>query len=184
TSPEDVHAMIAAVAVCTETGGSTSHAAVVCRGLGRPAVVGCGPGAVERLTGREVTADGGIGTVFAGRLPLRQVDPDGDERLRRLRTWAAEEAGIEVVASGEPGEPVLDLDALGVVGAADLAGALAGAGGVAVRGGVVETADGVAAAIRAGVRRIVAAEPLPVLLAAAAHRRAEACSAAGARGGS
>ncbi|MGD9527382.1 MAG: pyruvate, phosphate dikinase, partial [Pseudonocardia sp.] len=78
TSPEDVHAMIAATAVCTETGGSTSHAAVVCRGLGRPAVVGCGPGAVERLSGREVTADGGIGTVFAGRLPLRQVDPDGD----------------------------------------------------------------------------------------------------------
>ncbi len=38
TSPEDVHGMIAAKAVCTEHGGRTSHAAVVSRELGRPAV--------------------------------------------------------------------------------------------------------------------------------------------------
>lgn len=180
TSPEDVHAMIAATAVCTETGGSTSHAAVVCRGLGRPAVVGCGPGTVERLTGREVTADGGIGTVFDGRLPLRRIDPDGDERLRTLQAWAAEQAGIEVV-TGTSAE-VLDLDELGVVEAGEVAAAVAGAGSraVTVRGSVAETPDGVAAAIRAGVRRIVAAQPLPVLLAAAAHRRAESGSLAGA----
>ena len=44
TSPEDVHAMIASVAVCTETGGSTSHAAVVCRGLGLSGGRGLRPG--------------------------------------------------------------------------------------------------------------------------------------------
>ncbi|HEX2707730.1 MAG TPA: pyruvate, phosphate dikinase [Solirubrobacterales bacterium] len=40
TSPEDVSGMIAARAVVTERGGSTSHAAVVTRALGRPSVVG------------------------------------------------------------------------------------------------------------------------------------------------
>ncbi|MFC7659707.1 PEP-utilizing enzyme [Pseudonocardia benzenivorans] len=171
--------MIAATAVCTETGGSTSHAAVVCRGLGRPAVVGCGAGTVERLTGRDVTIDGGTGTVFDGLLPLRRID--ADDRLRRLQSWVAEQAGIEVVT--DTSAEVLDLDELGVVEAGEVAAAVAdaGTGAVAVRGSVVETADGVGAAIRAGVRRIVAAEPLPVLLAAAAHRRAEQGSQTAAR---
>ena len=44
TSPEDLHGMIAARAVVTEQGGSTSHAAVVGRALGLPCVVGCGKG--------------------------------------------------------------------------------------------------------------------------------------------
>ena len=41
TSAEDVHGIIAAAAVLTSRGGITSHAAVVTRGLGKPAVVGC-----------------------------------------------------------------------------------------------------------------------------------------------
>jgi pyruvate,orthophosphate dikinase len=88
TSPEHVQAMISAVAVCTETGGSTSHAAVVCRGLGRPAVVGCGPGSVTSLDGREVTVDGAAGEVLAGLLPLHSVDERHDRCLGRLLDWA------------------------------------------------------------------------------------------------
>jgi pyruvate, orthophosphate dikinase len=167
TSPEDVHAMIAAAAVCTETGGSTSHAAVVCRGLGRPAVVGCGPGTLAALADREVTVDGGHGSVFDGVLPLRAADPRGDDRLRRLTEWAAAAAPVEVVthADGAPDDPaLLDLDELGIVEPADVEGAVAGA--TAVRGSIVETDAGVAAALRAGVRRIVTAQPLPALLAA------------------
>ncbi|MDT7708354.1 MAG: pyruvate, orthophosphate dikinase [Pseudonocardiales bacterium] len=167
TSPEDVHAMIAAVAVCTETGGSTSHAAVVCRGLGRPAVVGCGPGVVEALAGREVTVDGALGSVFDGLLPLRAVDPADDDRLRRLAAWAAAAADLEVATS--TGTEVLDLDELGVVEPSEVEKAVAGA--VTVRGSAVETDAGVAAAMRGGVRRIVTGRPLPILLAAAAHQR-------------
>ncbi|NMH98613.1 pyruvate, phosphate dikinase [Pseudonocardia acidicola] len=169
TSPEDVHAMIAAAAVCTETGGSTSHAAVVCRGLGRPAVVGCGPGVVDGLSGREVTVDGALGSVFDGLLPLRSVDPEGDDRLRRLTAWAAAATHVDVVTSTADGD-IRDLDELGVVEVAGVEHAVAGA--TAVRGGVVETDAGVAAAIRGGVRRIVTDRPLPVLLAAAAQQRA------------
>ncbi|WP_214371113.1 pyruvate, phosphate dikinase [Pseudonocardia sp. H11422] len=169
TSPEDVHAMIAAVAVCTETGGSTSHAAVVCRGLGRPAVVGCGPGVVDGLSGREVTVDGALGSVFDGLLPLRSVDPEGDDRLRRLTAWAVAATHVDVVTGTADGD-IRDLDELGVVEVADVEHAVTGA--TAVRGGVVETDAGVAAAIRGGVRRIVTDRPLPVLLAAAAQQRA------------
>jgi pyruvate,orthophosphate dikinase len=105
TSPEHVQAMISAVAVCTETGGSTSHAAVVCRGLGRPAVVGCGHGTVAALEGREVTIDGATGEVRAGLLPLQSVDESSDRCLSRLRAWAA--ARVDPVRSGQadPGVP-------------------------------------------------------------------------------
>jgi pyruvate,orthophosphate dikinase len=95
TSPEDVHGMIAATAVITETGGSTSHAAVVSRQLGRPCVVGCGSGTVSRLAGQTATVDGDNGTVFAGRLPIATPDAATDPRLSRLRAWA-DEATVEI----------------------------------------------------------------------------------------
>jgi pyruvate,orthophosphate dikinase len=67
TSPEDIQAMIAAVAVVTGIGGSTSHAAVVCRGLGKPAVVGCGNEVVTSLPGR---------AVLSAEAPAQVVDLD------------------------------------------------------------------------------------------------------------
>lgn len=73
TSPEDVHGMIAASAIVTELGGSTSHAAVVGRSLGKPVVVGCGAGALQALAGRQVTADGGRGLLLDGLLPLSRA---------------------------------------------------------------------------------------------------------------
>lgn len=66
TSPEDVPAMFDSVAVVTEVGGSTSHAALVCREIGLPCVVGCGVGAVENLVGKVVTVDGTSGLVTLG----------------------------------------------------------------------------------------------------------------------
>ncbi|MCK9249531.1 MAG: pyruvate, phosphate dikinase [Solirubrobacteraceae bacterium] len=90
TDPDDVHGMIASSAVITELGGSTSHAAVVCRELGRPCVVGCGAGALAPLTGREVTVDGAAGEILDGILPLVERDPSQDPDLVRLRTWAAD----------------------------------------------------------------------------------------------
>jgi pyruvate,orthophosphate dikinase len=103
TSPEHVQAMISSVAVCTETGGSTSHAAVVCRGLGRPAVVGCGVGVVGELEGREVTVVGDTGQVFVGRLLLQAVDEADENYLSRLREWVT--SRIESAVFDEEGEP-------------------------------------------------------------------------------
>src|SRR6202048_2402754 len=48
TSPEDIHGMHAAKGILTSTGGMTSHAAVVARGMGKPCVAGAGGGGVGR----------------------------------------------------------------------------------------------------------------------------------------
>lgn len=76
--------MIAARAVVTELGGATSHAAVVPRALGRPSVVGVGPGPVAAWLGREVTVDASAGRVYAGRLPTEEVAVDSDPHLVQL----------------------------------------------------------------------------------------------------
>jgi len=70
TSPADVSGIVAARGIVTEVGGVTSHAAVVSRELGRPAVVGCGAGVVAALDGTLVTIDGTAGEVRQGALPL------------------------------------------------------------------------------------------------------------------
>lgn len=85
TDPDDVAGMIVAVAIVTEIGGSTSHAAVVSRELGTPCVVGCGAGTLGALEGREVTVDGSAGVVYAGALPLA---PTENVDLDRLLGWA------------------------------------------------------------------------------------------------
>ena len=81
TTPEDFHGIVAAKAVVTARGGMTSHAAVVCRGMGKPAVVGCKAMTVDvaarRFTvgtttvaaGDWITVDGATGRVFGGALP-------------------------------------------------------------------------------------------------------------------
>ena len=83
TTPEDFHGIVAARAVLTARGGMTSHAAVVARGMGKCAIVGCA--AVEILAdqrsmrigdqviaeGDWLTLDGGTGRVFAGDLPTQ-----------------------------------------------------------------------------------------------------------------
>ena len=66
TAPEDVPAMFDSVAVVTDLGGSTSHAALVCREIGLPCVVGCGTGTSTKLAGRTVTVDGNTGQVYEG----------------------------------------------------------------------------------------------------------------------
>jgi pyruvate,orthophosphate dikinase len=81
TTPEDFHGIVAARAVVTARGGMTSHAAVVARGMGKCAVVGCRDIHVDvihrRFTagdqtvaeGDWVTVDGASGRIYAGDLP-------------------------------------------------------------------------------------------------------------------
>ncbi len=81
TTPEDFHGIVAAQAVLTARGGMTSHAAVVARGMGKCAIVGCGAmrvdathrrftvGETDVTEGSWITLDGGTGEVFLGDLP-------------------------------------------------------------------------------------------------------------------
>jgi len=83
TTPEDFHGIVAARAVLTARGGMTSHAAVVARGMGKCAIVGCkelridlearcftvdGTEGPEIAEGDWLTLDGATGRVFAGDL--------------------------------------------------------------------------------------------------------------------
>ncbi len=170
TSPEDVHGMIAAVAVITEQGGSTSHAAVVGRALGVPCIVGCGAGALAALAGKNVTVDADNGVVYDGLLAVVNPSEDDDPRLRELHAWAAEHCPIKVMEAGAADDlAALDLDVTeGGEDSARLPQLLHGH--KAARGGAIESDAGVAAAIAAGVEVIIARHPLPVMLAAINHR--------------
>ncbi|GAA2777831.1 pyruvate, phosphate dikinase [Crossiella cryophila] len=96
TDPADVHGMIAATAVVTGLGGSSSHAAVVSRELGRPCVVGCGPDVLAGLAGLLVTVDGHTGEVLAGELPVLPVDPRLGSHLGTLADWLARHPAPEL----------------------------------------------------------------------------------------
>jgi pyruvate, orthophosphate dikinase len=90
--------MIAARAVITEQGGSTSHAAVVSRELHTPCVVGCGLGTLGGLAGADVTVDGGSGNVYAGLLPLIQPSESTDPDMATLLVWARQRSPVEVLS--------------------------------------------------------------------------------------
>ncbi|GAB6879175.1 pyruvate, water dikinase [Halorubrum gandharaense] len=66
TMPDMVPAMKRAAGIVTDEGGMTSHAAIVSRELGVPAVVGTGTGTRDLSDGQEITIDGDKGTVRAG----------------------------------------------------------------------------------------------------------------------
>ena len=178
TSPEDLHGMIAARAVVTEQGGSTSHAAVVGRALGLPCVVGCGKGALDSLAGRTVTVDGGSGKIYAGALEIEAPDESDHEALAQLTVWAAKISPLRVVSPSAP-EAAAAADLTANDEAADpgkIGEALKGLKGArGARGGVIASDEGVRAALTAGLEFIVAEPVLPPLLAAV--RAAEAGAA-------
>lgn len=164
TSPDDVHGMIAARAVVTEQGGSTSHAAVVSRALGRPCVVGVGAGALG-LVGRLVTVDGAAGRVYAGALPTEAPQEAEDPRLSRLIDWARARSPVTVLHPGYGGEDAVDVDLLLAEGSADdLAGALAGK--ASARGSALANVEIARAVRKAGVTTMITEPVLPALLVA------------------
>jgi pyruvate,orthophosphate dikinase len=170
TSPEDLHGMIAAKAVVTEHGGSTSHAAVVSRALGVACIVGCGDGSVTALAGQTVTVDGSTGRIYRGSLEAIVPAETAVAGLSDLRTWAEARSPITVLDSLPPGGTAVDLNTIaGGEDPAKLPELLAGA--KIATGGAVVTEDGMAAAIAAGVRTIVGSPTLPLLVAAARTNR-------------
>jgi pyruvate,orthophosphate dikinase len=111
TSPDDVHGMAAAAGILTATGGLASHAAVVARGWGIPAVVGAadvriGEGEVviggrALAVGEMITIDGGTGEVFAGAVAgAAEVVPEA----ATLLAWARQ-IGIAIGGEEATAEP-------------------------------------------------------------------------------
>jgi pyruvate,orthophosphate dikinase len=111
TTPDDIHGMDAADGILTSQGGKTSHAAVVARGMGKPAVTGVAAlavdskrgmahtNAVEFSEGDEITIDGTTGEVFLGALPL--IEPEETGELHTLLEWADEIRTMGVRANAD-----------------------------------------------------------------------------------
>jgi pyruvate, orthophosphate dikinase len=105
TTPDDYHGMIRSEGVLTSAGGTNSHAAVVARGEGIPAVCGADQVRVDRqgrkftvdgttvAEGDWVTIDGFTGKVYAGQLELADSPIErarsGDPEARKEKIWQA-----------------------------------------------------------------------------------------------
>jgi pyruvate,orthophosphate dikinase len=118
TSPEDVHGMAASEGILTARGGLVSHAAVVARGWGKPAVVGAEQ---VRITGKRfvvgdtavhegdvVSLDGATGEVYLGEVAVSAAQPPAEFEV--ILGWADEirkggkgRRGLKVRANADNG---------------------------------------------------------------------------------
>jgi pyruvate,orthophosphate dikinase len=127
TRPDDVHGMLAAQGIITSRGGRTSHAALVARQFGKPAVVGVESleidlvdrearmGDITIREGTEISIDGMLGEVYLGALPT--VVPDvQDSWLTQLLGWADEFRTLEVWANADYPDDARRARALGAQG--------------------------------------------------------------------
>jgi pyruvate,orthophosphate dikinase len=126
TSPDDIHGMSVSEGILTATGGMTSHAAVVGRQMGKPAVVGCGALNINEekkilTVGKKVfregdwlSIDGSTGEVFEGRIETRpseiievikgQKKPEESiiyQYFSRLLSWADKYRRLGVRANAD-----------------------------------------------------------------------------------
>ena len=100
TTPDDIHGIDAAQGILTATGGYTSHAAVVTRGMGKPCVAGAGMVKVNEKgrcfevdgkvikEGDWISLDGSLGRVIRGRVAT--IDPDLGGEFGTFMAWTDE----------------------------------------------------------------------------------------------
>ncbi|HEX6760628.1 MAG TPA: pyruvate, phosphate dikinase [Propionibacteriaceae bacterium] len=112
TKPDDVHGMLASEGILTTRGGRTSHAALVARQFGKPAVVGVSALEVDLVGHRAtvgelaieegdwVSLDGSTGEVFLGQLDTFVPDIT-DTWLATLLSWADEYRRLGVRANAD-----------------------------------------------------------------------------------
>jgi pyruvate,orthophosphate dikinase len=126
TEADDVAGFHAAKGILTSEGGKASHAALVARGMGRPAVVGASALAIdlaERVItvdgtrvheGDRIAIDGTRGCVTLEDVPL--VDAQVDERFERVLGWADEVRRLGVRANADTPEAAVKARELGAEG--------------------------------------------------------------------
>jgi len=112
TKPDDVHGMLAAAGIVTSGGGRTSHAALVARQFGKPAVVGAVDieinmssrsltvGNVEINEGDWLSVDGTTGHVYVGKIETTAPDME-NAWLSTLLEWADEFRTLGVRANAD-----------------------------------------------------------------------------------
>src|SRR5438309_2601731 len=114
TNPNDVHGMVEAKGILTQTGGTASHAALVARGMGRPCVVGASAIDVDVRQrkfsangttikeGEEITIDGTTGEVYVGKVPTIEAQSlNKHKAASAILRWADEFRRLAVWAHGD-----------------------------------------------------------------------------------
>jgi pyruvate, orthophosphate dikinase len=126
TSPEDVHGMMVAEGILTVRGGLVSHAAVVARGWGTPAVVGAEAikidgkqftvGSVTVREGDVISLDGSTGEVVVGAMHTADAEPP--EEFEILLGWAdkVRKGKLAVRANADSGDDAANARRLGAEG--------------------------------------------------------------------
>ncbi len=111
TTPDDIHGMDAAQGILTATGGMTSHAAVVARGMGKPCVSGAGAVRVDDKAGRMtvdgrtvkqgewISLDGSTGKVYVGQAPTLPAEVSGE--FGTYMGWADEVRRLKVRSNAD-----------------------------------------------------------------------------------
>lgn len=114
TTPDDMPGIVHAQGILTSRGGMTCHAAIVARGMGKPAVVGCDAlridleGNKATIAGREInegdviSIDGSTGNVYFGQVPL--VEPIMGGAFKEVLGWADEVRRLGVKANADTPE--------------------------------------------------------------------------------
>ena len=126
TSPEDVHGMMISQGILTARGGLVSHAAVVARGWGTPAIVGADSvkisgkqftaGGVVVKEGDVISLDGTTGEVMLGEMKLEAAEPPAE--FHTILIWADQvrKGKLAVRANADTGEDSLKARELGAEG--------------------------------------------------------------------
>ena len=114
TSPEDLEGMVASAGMLTSRGGLVSHAAVVARGLGKPAVCGANELKIDAKAGTItvngtvihaddiISIDGTTGQVVVGEVELEV--PDDDPNVAKLLIYADKQRTLHVWANADTPE--------------------------------------------------------------------------------
>ncbi len=126
TSPEDIHGMMVAQGILTARGGLVSHAAVVARGWGTPAVVGAEgvkisgasftAGGVTVDEGDMISLDGSTGQVVLGEMPLVASDPPAEFDVILGWSDTIRKGKLGVRANADTGEDAGNARRLGAEG--------------------------------------------------------------------
>ena len=126
TSPEDVHGMMVSQGILTARGGLVSHAAVVARGWGTPAIVGAealriegkqfSVGSIVVKEGDVISLDGASGEVVVGELKLEASKPP--KEFETILKWSDEirKGKLAVRANADTGEDAKNARELGAEG--------------------------------------------------------------------
>ncbi len=126
TKPDDMPGIVYAQGLLTSRGGMTCHAAVVARGMGKPAIVGCEDmnldmahkkarfGSVTLAEGDTVSIDGTTGRVLLGEVSL--VEPTLGGAFQEVLAWADDYRRLGIMANADTPEDAEKARELGAEG--------------------------------------------------------------------